>query len=150
MTCSECELQIFDGELDREALVHVAACEECRKLDREVRLNGSALAALREDELPMVRAQRRWPWVAAAAAAVLVTIALMPREKPPVRVAVVRPPLAAPALPPIAMPTAPMRKRAKRAAKPAPVNGGMIQIFTDDPEVVIYLVPDSIEGEQAL
>jgi hypothetical protein len=150
MTCSECQLQIFDGELDRDGAVHLAVCEDCRVLDREVRLNASALAAMREDVLPVRRA-RRWPWmVAAAAAVVLAVVGLSDRPAP----VVVLPQVAmvpAPVAPVVASPVKPKPARRARVAKAAPpAEPLLVKFLTDDPDVVIYWLIDPVQGEQAL
>lgn len=156
MTCSECQLQIFQNgdeevELGRDAVVHLTACAECRELDREVRLNASALAAMREDVLPVRRA-RRLPWMVAAAAAVVVAgIGLAFRTTPPVVVApiVAKVQSVAPASPPPVPQPAP-RVRRTRTVKAVPAEPLLVKFLTDDPDVVIYWLIDPVQGEQAL
>ncbi len=148
MTCSECQVQIFDGQLDRDAVVHLTACDDCHELDREVRLNASALASMREDVLPVRRA-RRWPWMVAVAAAALMLV--WSNTKPvvvPQPVAVVQPEPVAAALP---VPVKPVRVRRARPANPAPpAEPLLVKFFSDDPDVVIYWLVDPVQGEQAL
>ncbi len=156
MTCNECQLQIFDeNELDQEAVSHLAACDECRELDSEVRLNANALAAMREDVMP-VRVQkqpRRWPWVLAAAAAALIALSLSYSRKPeavPVQMAVLHPPTAAPVLPRIPQPKPHPIRHAVRPAKPVEADEPLtIKLLTDDPDVVIYWLIEP-KGEQGI
>lgn len=150
LTCSECQFQIFDGEMDRDALLHLTGCEECRALDREARLNSEALAAMRGDVIPVRRAVRRWPWVAAvAAAAVLVAgVFYEPTPAEPARVVVVQPEPVAPT-PPVPVRAIPAHRA--RAVKPAaPAEPLLVKFLTDDPDVVIYWLVDPVQGEQAL
>jgi hypothetical protein len=159
MNCAECQLQIFDGELNRDAMVHLTECDDCRALDREVRLNSAALAELRDEPLPAARIPHRWwPYVAAAAAAVLVAaFVLRPVTRPePVPVAHVEPaPLAAPAfpsLPQLAAAPKPVHHRhlaAKPEPKPAEAEPLLVKFITDDPNVVVYWIVDP-QGEPGL
>ena len=169
MTCTECQLQIFDGELDRDAVVRLKACEECRGLDREVRLNGAALAELGKEILPVRPRRSLAPkgfdlrWVAGLAAAVvlgaMVREAMRPAPEPEL-VSVKQtfripdaPKVSAPepALPVVSVPKrVAVRPRKPEPAMPLPAQQVLIKLVTDDPEVVIYLVPDPIQGEQAL
>jgi len=152
MTCSECQVQIFDSELDRDAVVHLTGCDDCRGLDREVRLNASALAAMREDVMP-VRIRRRWPWLVAVAAVLIAGIGLSYRSAPvvaPPQVAAIQLPSAAPVLPqPVIAKPVPVRRL--RPVKPAqPAEPLLVKFLTDDPDVVIYWLIDPVQGEQAL
>ncbi|MEP6962833.1 MAG: hypothetical protein ABI995_12195 [Acidobacteriota bacterium] len=164
MTCSECQIQIFDGDLNRDAVVHLTACEECRALDLEVRLNAAALSVMKDDVMPAQTVQRRptryWlPWVAAAAALVAAfgltykPSAPVPVVTPPV-IAEYQPEVAEPALP-IPDPPRPVRSRPRpqpALAKPAPREATeplMVKFLTDDPDIVIYWLIEA-KGEQAI
>jgi hypothetical protein len=153
MTCSECQDQIFDGELGQDALVHLTGCDECRVLDREVRLNASAMAAMREDVVP-VRSRRRWRWVVAAAATVLAVIGFAYRPEPvavPQQVAVVEPHPVAPVLPkPVAAKRVPARRVRPAKTVQQPAEPLLVKFLTDDPDIVIYWLIDPVQGEQAL
>lgn len=163
MNCSECQNQIFDGEIGREAAVHLKECEDCRALDQEVRLNMAALAGLREEVIPVrVAKPRRWPWVAAvAAAAAIVAVIAWPNPPVPAPAAPVaqmekiEPPPAAPAMPEVAAakvaPPRPVRRAP--AAKPKPEVSQeplLVKFFTDDPDVVIYWLIDPPKGDLSL
>lgn len=153
MTCSECQLQIFDAELDQDAVVHLTECDDCRSLDQEVRLNASAMASMREDAVPVRRA-RRWPWVVAAAAVLVAAIGLSYVRTPaeaPRQVAVIQPqPLATPPLPRTIVPKPAPVQRA-RSVKPMPPSDEplLVKFLTDDPDVVIYWLIEP-QGEQAI
>ncbi len=152
MTCSECQVQIFDGDLDRDAVVHLTGCDDCRGLDGEVRLNASALASMREEVIPARRA-RRWPWLVAAAAAVIAGIGLSYRPAPvvvPPQVATIQPQSVAPLLPePVVAKPVPVHRT--RPVKPAePAEPLLVKFLTDDPDIVIYWLIDPVQGEQAL
>jgi hypothetical protein len=162
MTCSDCQVQIFEGELGRDALVHLTTCDDCRELDREVRLNAEALASMRADVMP-VRQARRWPWVAAVAAAAVAAIGLSYWMTPyvgpiehPVIVADLKPPPAidVPVLPeiPRVLLAKPPAVRGARPAKPtvAPEQPLLVNLVSDDPDVVIYWLIDPVQGEQAI
>lgn len=155
MNCADCQNQIFDGELDRAALVHITECEECRALDREVRLNSAALAELRNEVVPVRAPRRRWPWVAAVAAAAAITAMIAwpvpPAPAPAEPVAVLQQPSAAPVLPPVAK-AAPVQRARPARPKPAPQPAEplMVKFFTDDPDVVIYWLIDRPKGEIGL
>src|SRR5260221_12990727 len=72
MTCQECQIELFEDNPGRDALLHVAECEGCRELAREIRANAEALAALRGEELaakPFVHPRQRRPWIWGVAAA---------------------------------------------------------------------------------
>jgi len=151
MTCSECQVQIFEDELDRDAAVHLRSCDECRAVHQEARLNALALASMKDEVMP-VRSRRRWPWLVATAAAVLVAVGIAYRPmsvERPVQVAVVPPLPVAPVMPK-PVPARPVPVRRIRPAKPAPPTEPMlVKFLTDDPDVVIYWLIDS-QGEQTL
>lgn len=102
-------------------------CGECRALAEELRANSEALNALRDEELPplVVGIPRRglaYSWIVAAAAAVLIAVAL-----PILRQAAVAP--------------------QHSAMKPSVDEPLKIKMLTPDPDVVIYWLIDSREGE---
>lgn len=169
MNCTECQLQIFDGELSPAATVHLTECEDCRALDREVRLNTAALAEFRDEPLPAERRPRRWqPWVAAmgAAAAALLVVLWGPHQfphppvaQPPDIVRSVDPPLVVAEV----LPPAPPVKRQQRVRRPPPAVAQplplperppeqplLVKFFTDDPDVVVYWIVDPNQGEPGL
>jgi len=151
MTCSECQLQIFDGELGRDAEVHLKECEDCRTLDQEARLNASAMVSMREDVIPVRRA-RRWPWLVAAAAVVVAAIGFSRLPEPnvaPVEVAVFLPEAIAPPLP-IPLPDKPASARPRPARPALPAEPLLVKFLTDDPDIVIYWLIDPVQGEQTL
>lgn len=119
MTCPVC--RAIEGQGD---------CADCRALAGEMRANAEALSALRHEELPpnVISVSRRAPaysWVAAVAAAVLLAIAL-----PYLRHSAGTPP--------------------QTTAPPAGHGKGQpikIKMLTPDPDVVIYWLIDSREGE---
>ncbi len=124
MICTDCQNQIFEGELDHSAVMHLSECHDCRALEREVQLNTSALAALRDEVLPVRAPRRRWPWAIgiAAAAAVIVAVITWPIAPPPipaVPVAKVESLKVAPALPATPKP-APIRRARPARRKPEP------------------------------
>jgi len=176
MTCSECQLQIFgrepgEVELDRDAVVHLTECEDCRELDREVRLNSAALVELRDEPLPIQHRPRRWqPWAAAlvAAAAAIAIVLLAPRDFPhppdiPVPGQVNDPPIIAEAprlteLPKPELRVTRVRPVVKPRLKPAPQPKQseqpeqplLVKFITDDPDVVVYWIVDNNQGEPGL
>lgn len=155
MNCAECQLQIFDGDLDRDAVVHLTQCNDCRELDREVRLNSAALAELCDEPLPAERPRRWWPIIAAAAAAVIAFLAVSHEEpqfpSPPAPVAHLTPP-ADPVLIPARAPVRHHRRVRKPQPKPAPPveQPLLVKFITDDPEVVVYWIVDPNQGEPGL
>ncbi len=162
MNCTECQLQIFDGELDRAATVHLTECDDCRALDREVRLNSAALAELRQEPVPVARRPRNWqPWAAAivAAAAAIALVLAAPRDFPhPPAIQPPKPPVVAEVLPP-SVPVKPQpRIRRPRPAvakpllkpEPAPEQPLLVKFITDDPDVVVYWIVDPNQGEPGL
>ena len=170
MTCTDCQAQIFEQELDRDAIVHLTACEECRELEREVRLNAEALASMREDVIP-VRPKKPvtqpWHWGVAVAAAMIsaflmsyeksedfagprgkTIVAKLPEAIVPVPVIAGMPGLLLPA-PPVVFP--------KMQLPPPPATSAssegqslLVNIVSDDPDVVIYWLIDPVQGEQVL
>ncbi len=168
MTCSECQAQIFEQELGRDALVHLTVCEECRELDREVRLNAEALAAMRKDVIPVRPAKpvtKPWHWGVAVAAAAIAAFLLSYQASEdfagPLGETIVaklpEPEVAVPVvagMPGVFLPAAPvvfpkMQLPPPPEEKDAPQEM-LVQMFTDDPDVVIYWLVDSKQGDLGL
>jgi hypothetical protein len=144
MTCAECELRLAGGEADSAVQEHLLECAGCLSFQQDLLENGLALDALREEELPPLRISRRvwifprvfprvFPWMSAAAAAVILAIVLpgiwlatRPIAPDPVRAK----------LPDEVTVTASVKTEALR-----------IKMLTPDPDVVIYWLIDSKEGE---
>jgi hypothetical protein len=140
MTCAECELRLADGEADSAVEEHLHECTACRSFQEDLRENGLALEALREEELPRRRISRParvfppvFPWMSAAAAAVILAIVLpgiwlatRPIEPDPVRAKL------------------PDEVTVTASLKTEPL---MVKMLTPDPDVVIYWLIDSKEGE---
>jgi hypothetical protein len=156
MTCSECQLQIFDGELDRSAVAHLTECEACRELDCEVRLNSFALAEFRDEPLPAERRPRRWWPMVVAAAAAAIAFMIISHEEPQLP-----PPPASPVAkltpPDPAFPAAPAPVRRHRPVRkpqpkpqPAPEQPLLVKFITEDPDVVVYWIVDPNQGEPGL
>ena len=140
---------------------HLAGCVGCRGFASELE---QSLALMREvhDEaiapadFAAVRARvlgqlerernpwRQWAWVyAVAVAAVVLVVALWPREIPELpRVALYRPP--APAIS-RALPHRAATVRKRTRIQP-PVEALMVKLITDDPNVVIYWIADADKG----
>jgi hypothetical protein len=163
MTCQECEIKLGMGE---EASEHMASCEECRLLARELRLNSLAMRDMQVECIsalwggppgpqPTPTSAFGWsrtagpggpawtrasaPLALAAAAIIFMVIFLrMPRaEKLPSRVHVA---VSAPQvkLPPV---------RVKHVHKKRlPAETLRVKMFTSDPDVVIYWIVDKKEG----
>jgi hypothetical protein len=143
MTCQECEIKLGMGEEDRE---HLASCEECRWLAKELRLNSLALREMR------VQPRMHWEWGLAAAAAIAMAIVLwnrMPPKEPPQRAAAAkigrptrqeRPVLAS--APPV------KHIRLHRVTRREPSEPLRVKMFTSDPDVVIYWIVDRKEGSE--
>jgi hypothetical protein len=148
MTCSECQLRIFERDLDSDATAHLADCEECRALDREVGLNAEALTSMRDDLVP-VRPKRRWPWaVAGMAAAAMLAVTAISEPPPPAPVTLEAPPPVELAATP--QESAPVVRPVRRAPRKPADTAQLVQILTDDPDIVIYWLLDSDEGDNTL
>lgn len=136
MTCQECEIKLGMGE---DAALHLAACEECRWLAGELRLNSVALQEMR------VHRRVRWEWALAVAAAVVVAIGVWKTATPrrPVIMAGHGP--APQSLPVVKAPVVhAVRKKKVRPAQTAePLR---VKMLTSDPDVVIYWIVDKKEG----
>jgi len=132
MTCQECEFILGMGE---DAAEHLASCEECRSLAKELRLNEIALRGMWG---PRPTPSSAFWIMATLAAAAIAFFWVIPREQkfqPPVRVTVSPPHIR---LPPVSA------KRAFR--KPLPAEPLRVKMFTSDPDVVIYWIVDKKEG----
>jgi len=147
MTCPECELRLAEGGAQEPAVVeHVLVCAECRALQQDLAENAVALGALREDII-QARPKRNFPWLSIAAAAAIAAIVSIqmwqfkPTPPKPLRLQAERPEeitVAIKAPPPAILTRA--REHAK-AAEPL-----KIKMLTDDPDLVIYWLVDSKEG----
>jgi hypothetical protein len=136
MTCAECELRLAEGEADAGLEEHLRECGDCRSFQEDLRENGLALSGLRQEELPPVRISRpvrAFPWMSAAAAAVVLAVVLpgiwlatRPIEPDPVRAKL------------------PDEVTVTASLKTEPL---MVKMLTPDPDVVIYWLIDSKEGE---
>jgi hypothetical protein len=160
MTCSERERDLAlyaggdlrDSELDQ----HVAQCATCREFVESLR---GLLADVSADQPPVTPPiasavvarlrRRRYGWAAlaatAAAASVLIAamISMLARPLPTISVT-----LNAPAVAVVPVPRAAERevqpvRRTVRPRKPAPpAEPVVVQLVTDDPNVVIYWITD--------
>lgn len=152
MTCRECELLLAEENSTPDVRAHLDACVQCRALAAELTANAAALREFQDELVPAVPAARvtarsvgwaRWAWAgwAVPIAAALVLAALLfpwgasPRVKAPEAV-VTSTPAALPAQAP------PLKQQA--ALRPAPLK---IKMLTADPDVVIYWLIDSNEGD---
>jgi hypothetical protein len=151
MTCQECELFLADGEVTS-VEDHLRGCAECRTLQKELRANALALSALRDDELPRVTTSVRrpaLPWIAAAAAAVLLALSARHQEAthpqhrqltaPGIRPVTVTAKLAADPAPQL-----PVRRHKRKPARREgqPEQPLLVKMLTPDPDVVVYWLVD--------
>jgi hypothetical protein len=137
MTCPECEVRLAGGEMDGSVEEHLRACPACQALSDELRENALALGAFRDEELGPRQARRfpgrKFPWMSAVAAAL--TLALV--------------------IPGIWRATRPVAPEPVKATTPAEVTVTAslkteplkVKMLTPDPDVVIYWLIDSKEGE---
>jgi hypothetical protein len=152
MTCPECEVRLAGGEMDGSVETHLRACPACQALSDELRQNALALGAFRDEELgprPVRKfpgrkfpgrkfpdrkfPDRKFPWMSAVAAAL--TLALV--------------------IPGIWRATRPVAPEPVKATTPAEVTVTAslkaeplkVKMLTPDPDVVIYWLIDSKEGE---
>ena len=134
---------------------HVTECAECRQLLDELRdtrellsdlgaeePDVEALAAVRESVLAAT-SPRRWPWISAVAAALVIALAIGGQQQWR-RPAPVAPPVAViypPEVPEVrhtpGPPPAPVPEPVVVAAA-QPAESMVIKMLTDDPDVVIY------------
>ena len=125
MNCEVCQLLLAGGEPSAAVEEHLRGCPACRAVDRDLSANAVALETLRSEEMPalVMKIPRRRPyaWVAAAAAAGLLIGMLAPKNAPPARDAV-----------------------SSHLKKTEPLK---IKMLTPDPQVVIYWIVDSPQGE---
>jgi len=148
---------------------HLAACAACRAFAQAVQDSLALLQSAHEEpiaaghytalraavleRLARERRGRRWAWVpvlAAGLAAAAVFVAVRPAQKPEVTVAELRlpqpPVLAPPALRPVVAPVHARRPKLRPAvATPQPPPEAeplVVKLITDDPNVVIYWIPD--------
>ncbi len=158
MTCQECELLLGGDKACASVDEHLCVCAKCRVFQQDLQANALALSSLRDDELPRVTMPERrtftprpaLPWVAAAAAALL--LALIAHQASERRLIVEthsRPrQMTAPAtvtveLPPKPAPTSPARRKAKPVARGSPLEEPLlVKMLTPDPDVVVYWIVD--------
>lgn len=136
MTCAECELRLADGDTGGATEAHLRECAACLAFQADLRENGLALEALRQEDLPALkisRPPRAFPWMSAAAAAVALAIvvpaiwqATRPIEPDPVRAKL------------------PDEVTVSASLRTEPLT---VKMLTPDPDVVIYWLIDSKEGE---
>jgi hypothetical protein len=138
MTCQECEIKLGMGE---DAGEHLASCEECRWLAKELRLNSLALREMR------VQPRMQWAWALAAAAAAIVIAILLSRTTAPKPIIATKTPIEEPprkaAAAKIGRPTRMRPVRKKERTEPL-----RVKMFTSDPDVVIYWIVDRKEGSE--
>jgi hypothetical protein len=154
MNCRECELLLADAEGNALAEDHLRGCATCRALQEDLRANALALSSLRDDELPRVTMPERRPavarpipWIAAAAAAVL--LALIARQglqrQSPHPAAVPTPVTVTAKLPATSEPAAkPVLRRKPAPARRSAQEGQplLVKMLTPDPDVVVYWIVD--------
>jgi hypothetical protein len=136
MTCQECEIKLGMGE---DADEHLASCNECRLLARELRLNSYAMREMR------VRPRMYWA-LATAAAAIAVAIGVWRLRPAPRQPTIMAAHGAAPQLQQHREQTVvSVSKRRKKKTTP-PAETLRVKMFTSDPDVVIYWIVDKKEG----
>ena len=155
MNCRECELLLADAEAASVA-DHLRDCAQCRALKEDLRANALALSSFRNDELPRVETPKRRPvlprpvpWIAAAAAAVLLAlIAHQSSQRRPTQPQQVTAPVTGPIRVTAKLPPEPALKPAvRRKRKQVPRNVGpeqplLVKMLTPDPDVVVYWLVD--------
>ena len=142
-------------------LVHCASCREfaeglaqtlaIARVAHAEPIPPAAFTALRARVLARIarepRPSRRLAWILPLLAAAVLAVVLLPRPVEPVRTAVTPPPaplFQQPVAPADAQPIAPKRPpRARHRPKPRPrAEPLMVKLITDDPDVVIYWIPN--------
>ena len=161
MICRECEL-LLAGEI-RDATVeeHLRGCPDCRALAGELRENEVALSAMREEELVVEQAlacnggfsPRRYLWIGAAAAALLLLAFGLSRKPAPIV-----PPqqMARRPVPETPQPLPPLPAKADRRVHNRPrvpietaqAEPLLVKMLTPDPDVVIYWLVDPKEKSE--
>jgi len=169
MNCAKWKIDIAlyaGGDLPAKRLArtvaHLEACAGCRALADELRVGQTLLSELRDEPLEDMMAanvRRRvlarlpveqagtahgyWAWALAAAvllAAILTLPWRMEKQAPLARVENA-PPKVAEAPPAVAKAQRPVARRHHRA-KPQPSEPLLVQLVTDDPNIVIYWLVD--------
>lgn len=143
---------------------HLGECEECREFRDGVRQSLSVLRGAHEEPLPqahyaMVRARTleqltpirrpRWrlAWIPALAAVGALVVFFLVRPQPiqPPRAAITPPPAPTMGAAPAAAPSGPPRRMVPARRRPGPPPSGaplLVKLVTDDPDVVIYWIPN--------
>jgi anti-sigma factor RsiW len=143
-------------------LAHLEVCAECRLLADDLRAGQTLLSALQDEpledamaahvrqrvlaRLPLEEAciaRRYWRWAPAAALvlAAILTIPWRSEKQAPLARAENAPPKVAEAPPAVAKAQRPVARRHRRA-KPQPSEPLLVQLVTDDPNIVIYWLVD--------
>lgn len=140
MTCPECEVRLADSAMDDFVEEHLRLCAACRAFRDDLRENALALGELRQEALPPVGILKpfpsfplSFPWMSAVAAALALALvipgiwrATRPVEPEPVKA------------------TTPAEITVTASLKTEPLK---VKMLTPDPDVVIYWLIDSKEGE---
>jgi hypothetical protein len=169
MSCSKWRIDIalyVGGDLPvkrvARTVAHLEACAECRALADDLRAGQTLLSELRDESLEDIMAanvrrrvlarlpvketgvaRRYWAW-ALAAALLLATILTLPRRtvRPaPIARRQIAPPHIADTPPAIVNVRRPAVRRHRRAT-PQPSEPLLVQLVTDDPNIVIYWLVD--------
>lgn len=164
MSCTEWEREIEEQADTPDLAEHLRVCSSCRDFAREIELNRTALQALavdpaalqavRSSVLQRIEAKQRrmawwiWPAAAAACAAIVCAVLLMPRllnPAPPAGVEFAKNPPRIEWTPkpiparPVARKFGPVVAKAAPARKPEPF---VVKMLTDDPNVIIIWLVD--------
>ena len=167
MTCQECELLLATEQHSAEADLHLSGCAECRALNAELSANSDALREMVTEAMPSVRSAvlaevrvrnvrrsvMRWGW--ALAAATLVIAFGLSRMRAPV----VSPPAIAKMPPSVEAPVARPHvqavagrpragRRLESRRQPERLAPLKVQMFTSDPNVVIYWLVEPKTGSE--
>lgn len=168
MNCPEWEERIAlhaGGDLPPNEIAeteqHLVHCGSCREFAEGLAqslaiartahaepLQPAAFTALRARLLEQIarepRPSRRLAWILPLLAAAATAVVLLPRPVEPIRTTVTPPPaplLEQPVAPATARPIAPKRPRRRPKPRP-PAEPLMVKLVTDDPDVVIYWIPN--------